>query len=105
MGDYEMSNHVVEYELNKCVVWEPVMSAVSRAEDMGDIGERAGHRWGYQLEPDGPDATVVTEIFDCTQAPEWLRTAIDNGNRWLAGMTATLERLDEQCSRVNSDSA
>jgi uncharacterized protein YndB with AHSA1/START domain len=104
MGDYEMSNHVVEYELNKRVVWEPVMSGASRAEDMADIGVRAGHRWGYQLEPDGPDATIVTEIFDCTQAPERLRTVLDNGNRWLPTMTTTLERLDEQYGHLSDTS-
>lgn len=97
MGDYEMRNHVVEYLLNKRIVWEPVMSAASRPEDVPGIGDRAGHRWGYELESDGPDATVVTETFDCTQAPQWLRVVVDEGNRWLASMTATLEHLDEQC--------
>jgi len=97
MGDYEMRNYVVEYDLNKRIAWEPELSAVSRTEFVVHIGNRAGYRWGYELESDGPHATVVTEIFDCTQAPEWLRVAIDDGNRWLPGMTATLERLDELC--------
>src|SRR5580658_1794920 len=56
MGDYEMRNYVVDYELHRRIVWEPVLSAASRAEDRADIGERAGHRWGYELESDG-DAT------------------------------------------------
>src|ERR1035437_8525161 len=29
MGDYEMSNHVVEFELNRRITWEPVMTANS----------------------------------------------------------------------------
>jgi hypothetical protein len=48
--------------------------------------------------PDGPDATIVAETYDCTQAPEWLRRAVKNGQRWLTSMTVTLERLDQQCS-------
>ncbi len=100
MGDYEMRNDVVEYVPNRRIVWEPVMSAASRPEDTAGIGERAGHRWGYELEPDGDDAVIVTEIFDCTEAPQWLRVAVDDGNRWLASMASTLERLDEQCSQA-----
>lgn len=46
MGDYEMRNDVVEYERNRRIAWEPVMSAASRAEDQADIGNRASHRWG-----------------------------------------------------------
>ena len=98
MGDYEMRNHVVEYVLNRRIVWEPVMSGASRAEDVPAIGDRAGHRWGYELEADGAGAVIVTEIFDCSEAPEWLRNVLDDGNRWVESMTATLERLDEQCS-------
>jgi hypothetical protein len=45
----------------------------------------------------------VTEIFDCTQAAEWLRVATDNGNQWLESMTTSLERLDDQCSAATSD--
>ena len=40
MGDYEMSNYVVEYELNRRISWEPVLKAASRPEDQQDIGER-----------------------------------------------------------------
>jgi uncharacterized protein YndB with AHSA1/START domain len=98
MGDYEMRNHVVEYEVNRRIEWEPVMSAASRAEDRADIGNRAGHRWGYELEPDGPDCTIVTAIFDWTQAAEWLRTVIDDGTRWIEWMSLSLERLDEECT-------
>jgi hypothetical protein len=97
MGDYEITNHVVEFERNRRIGWEPVLSAASRAEDQGDIGDRNEHRWSYELEPVGLSSTVVTEIYDCTRAPEWLRNAVKNGNRWLESMAATLEKLDEQC--------
>jgi uncharacterized protein YndB with AHSA1/START domain len=99
MGDYEITNHVVDYQPNRRIAWEPVLTAASREEDQADIGDRSRHRWIYDLTPDGPDATIVTETYDCTQAPEWLRRAVKNGQRWVTSMTVTLERLDQQCSR------
>jgi hypothetical protein len=52
----------------------------------------------FQLTPDGPDVTVVTEIFDCSRVPEDQRVDIDNGNIWVDGMRRTLERLDRLCT-------
>jgi hypothetical protein len=97
MGDYEITNYVVEYQRDRQIGWEPVLTAASRPEDQADIGERREHRWSYELEPIGPSETVVTETFDCTQAPDWLRNAVKNGYRWLESMTSTLEKLDQQC--------
>jgi hypothetical protein len=99
MGDYEITNHVVDYQPDRLIGWEPVLTAASRAQDAADIGEHSGHRWIYELTPDGPQATVVTEIYDCSRAPGWLRNAVRNGDRWVASMTATLEKLDKQCAR------
>ena len=96
MGDYEITNHVVEYERNRRIGWEPVLSAASRAEDQVEIGDRGNHRWTYDLRPVGPSATVVTEIYDCGRAPDWLRRAVRNGDRWVGSMTTTLEKLDQQ---------
>jgi len=36
----------------------------------------------------------VTEIYDCSRAPEWLRRAVKGGARWIDSMTATLGKLD-----------
>jgi uncharacterized protein YndB with AHSA1/START domain len=94
MGDYEITNHVVEFEQVRKIVWEPVLKSASRAEDQAAVGDRAGHRWGFELTPLGADATTVTEIFDCSQAPEWLQKVLDGGNRWVQSMTITLEKLD-----------
>jgi hypothetical protein len=44
------------------------------------------------------DATVVTEIYDCSRTPEEARTGMDNGKAWLEAMTKTLERLDALCA-------
>jgi uncharacterized protein YndB with AHSA1/START domain len=93
MGEYEITNHVVEYDENRRIVWEPVLSASSRDEDRDGIGHRLGHWWGYALTPDGADATVVTEMFDCSAAPDWLRSAVDDGRGWLDAMSSSLEKL------------
>jgi hypothetical protein len=89
-GDYEMANEVVEYDRDRRIVWEPRRH---------DIDEPAGgHRWGFELTPDGPDATIVTEIFDCSRWPEDGRAQIEEGRIWIEAMTTTLERLDEHCT-------
>jgi hypothetical protein len=100
MGDYEMLNHVVEYERDRRIGWEPALAKAGRPQDEEAVGDRAGHRWSYQLTPDGP-GTVVTEIYDCTQAPDWLKKAIRDGERWRGSMTRTLEKLDACATRVS----
>jgi hypothetical protein len=91
-GEYTMRNLVVEFVFDERLVWEPVRVDVEPKEP-------PGHRWGYQLVSDGADATVVTEIYDCTRAPQSLRDRIDNGNVWRDAMATSLEQLDEQCGR------
>ena len=88
MGDYEMHNRIVAFEQDRCIAWEPGNPELARN----------GSLWRYDLIPDGPNATVVTETYDCTESPESVREAVDDGNAWLAGMTKTLERLDELCA-------
>jgi uncharacterized protein YndB with AHSA1/START domain len=100
IGDYEMNNHVVEYEPDRRIGWEPEAGRghPNAAPDSPEPA-RTGQRWSYQLTPDGPDATVVTEIYDCSRAPEERRAGMDNGRVWLESMTKTLERLDALCVR------
>jgi uncharacterized protein YndB with AHSA1/START domain len=96
LGDYEMNNHVVEYEPNRRIAWEP---AAGRGHpDASGADARWGHRWTYQLTPDGPDATIVTELYDCSSAPAAERAGMDNGRTWLDSMARTLERLDRICT-------
>ena len=59
---------------------------------------RWGHVWSYELTPDGPDATIVTEIYDCSRAPEEQRVGMDNGKIWAKSMAETLARLDRACT-------
>jgi uncharacterized protein YndB with AHSA1/START domain len=87
-GDYQVVNRIVAFEQDRRIVWEP-----------HDVGEAPwGHLWGYELAPDGADATVVTEIFDCARWPEKERTEMEDGRIWIEPMTKTLERLDALCT-------
>ena len=100
LGDYEMNNHVVEYQQDRRIGWEPEAGRGHPAAAPGSSeSTRWGHRWSYQLTPDGPDATVVTEIYDCSRAPEEERAGMDNGNVWIESMAQTLERLDALFAR------
>ena len=37
--------------------------------------------------------------YSCSDSPEQVRRAVDNGNSWLEGVTKTLERLDQLCAK------
>jgi uncharacterized protein YndB with AHSA1/START domain len=98
VGDYVMQNHVVEYEPNRRIGWEPAPGDEAVSDDgRFPIGIPSGHRWSFELTSDGVDATVVTEIYNDASAPEELREATHNGEDWIDTMTATLARLDEIC--------
>lgn len=98
MGDYQMRNRVVEYTEGTRITWEPVLAAASREEDKAEIGHSAHQRWGFVLVPEGPNRTVVTETFDCSDSPAWLQNAVKGGERWVGAMTATLEKLEKLAS-------
>jgi hypothetical protein len=97
LGDYQMNNHIVEFELNKRIGWEPA-AGVGHPQ----IGARVGHRWSFLLTPDGPDATVVTEIYDCSRAPADFRQQMDNGSMWIKSMEETLKRLEQMIGSPES---
>ena len=99
LGEYHMVNHVVEYEPGRRIGWEPEAGPGHPNADPGaERPARWGQRWSFELAPDGPDATIVTEIFDCSRVPEDERPDIDNGNIWVDSMRRTLERLDRLCT-------
>jgi hypothetical protein len=95
IGDYEMQNRIVVFEADRSIGWEPGL----RNADPSLPPKRNGSRWRFDLTPDGPDATLVTETYDCTASPEEVRQAVDNGKAWIDGMTQTLERLDALCAK------
>jgi hypothetical protein len=75
--DYLMVNHVVEFELDRRIVWEPAPGDVPTAGgDPAKVGIPAGYRWGYSLTPDGDDATVVTEVFDFGSSADMRRALL-----------------------------
>jgi len=88
-----MANHVVEFEPDRRIAWEPVLASASRPEDVEEIGNSTHQVWGYRLAPSGPGATEVTEFFDCSRSPEWLREAVRGGERWREAMVASLDNL------------
>jgi hypothetical protein len=102
--DYLMINYVVEFEPDRRIFWEPAPGDPSRAEDddPSKVGIPAGYRWGYILTPDGDDATIVTEVFDCGPLEQIRQSLLSDGGAWINGnnsvlesMTASLERLEK----------
>ena len=99
IGNYVMLNHVVQFEQDRRIGWEPSPGDAAASEDgKYPIGIPAGHRWSYELVPDGPNATFVTEIYDDASAPADLREATEEGRAWIDTLTATLARLDDICT-------
>jgi hypothetical protein len=94
MGDYVMENRVVEFELERCIVWEPVMRSIEKPEFRAGVSEPAHYQWGWRLEPLDAGRTRVTEFFDCSRSPEWLQKAVEGGERWRAEIEASLENLE-----------
>jgi uncharacterized protein YndB with AHSA1/START domain len=94
MGDYVMENRVVEFEPERRIVWEPVMRSIDKPEFQSAIGDPAHHQWGWQLEPLDADHTRVTEFFDCSRSPDWLKEAVNEGERWRPEIEASLENLE-----------
>ncbi len=98
--DYLMVNHVVEYEPDRRLVWEPAPGDVPTAGgDPSKVGVPAGYRWGYRLTPDGDDATVVTEVFDCGPAENRQHLLREDG-RWINGTNSVLESMAASLERL-----
>lgn len=97
--EYLMINYVVEFEPDRRIFWEPARGDLATAGgDPSKVGIPAGYRWGYNLTPDGDDATVVTEVFDYGPLSELLREDgewINGTSPVLESMTATLGRLEK----------
>ena len=94
MGDYVMESTVVEFELERRIVWEPVLRSVDKPDFQSRVGDPAYHQWGRQLERLDAGHTRVTEFFDCSRSPDWLQEAVKGGERWRAGIEVSLENLE-----------
>ena len=91
-GYYQMRNTVIEYEPGRRLTWEPARQAAAPESQEDIVGAR--YRWGWELIPDGPGATMVTETFDCTRSPQDLRDATAEGEGWRDAMTSSLAKLE-----------
>jgi uncharacterized protein YndB with AHSA1/START domain len=94
IGDYVMENTVVEFENGRRIVWEPVMRSTTNPDFRSRLGIPAHHRWGWQLEPLDEGHTRVTEFFDCSRSPDWLREATKDGEGWRSQIEASLRNLE-----------
>jgi uncharacterized protein YndB with AHSA1/START domain len=93
LGDYLMLNRIIAFEQDRRIVWEPTPGDAVASQNAGlPVGAPQGYSWGFQLQPVG-DTTIVTELFDCTEAPQEIRDAVEDGRTWIGAMGVTLERL------------
>jgi hypothetical protein len=97
LGDYEMINHVVDYELDRRMGWEPEAGNGHPGASTADA--RWGHRWTYTLVPDGAHAIIVTETYDFSRVAEHNAPRLGDGHNRIDAMANTLARLDELCDR------
>lgn len=95
LGDYLIENHVVEFEPDRRIAWEPVLKATDKADFQYLVGDRAHLRWGWELAPRPGGGTRVTEFYDLSAAPEWLHDATREGENWRPAMEASLVNLAE----------
>ena len=85
-GDYRMENHVVAYDENKMVGWQPASPGT----------EPAGWQWVYHLESVDRDTTEVSLTYDWSQVtdPELLAENVFPA--------ISEEQMDESLKRLQS---
>lgn len=101
LGDYVMENHVVEFEPDLRIAWEPVLKATDKPDFQSRVGVRAHLRWGWELTPRSGGGTRVTEFYDLSAAPEWLHEATREGEDWRPAMEASLANLANLVEQAN----
>lgn len=100
LGDYVVENRVVEYEPSRRIAWMPVLKSIAQSDSEVQLGVPAHNVWGWELSPLPAGGTTVTEFFDCSESPELLREATNEGENWRATIEASLANL----ARVFADS-
>jgi len=94
LGNYVMANHVLEFEQDRLISWEPVVYSYENPEYAQSVGHPGLRTWGWQLEPLSADRTRVTEFFEGSRLPEELRKFIEDGEFWRPAMVTSLENLE-----------
>ena len=85
MGDYEMRNEVVAFEMDQAIAWAP------KRHDVDD-GDDWDHRWGWMF-TDEP-STLITAYFDCTRVPDDVRRHLKNGEWARPILLGSLDQLE-----------
>lgn len=93
LGDYTTENHVVELEPDRRIAWEPVLKETDHPDAQSNIGVPAHLRWRWEVIPLPEGGCRVTESYDLTRCPDWLREASEGGEHWRTAMEASLEHL------------
>lgn len=93
LGDYTTENHVVEFEADRRIAWEPVLKETDKPEAQSRVGDNAHLRWRWELTPQPGGGTRVTAFYDLSLAPEWLHEATNKGEYWRPAMEASLANL------------
>ena len=102
-GNYVMANHVVAFEQDRHIAWEPVVHSYENPDYKDAVGGPGLREWGWQLEPLSDTTTRVTEYFEGSRLPEGLRKFIEDGEFWRPAMLTSLENL-ERIATMTQDS-
>jgi polyketide cyclase/dehydrase/lipid transport protein len=94
LGGYVMANHVVAFEQDRLIAWEPVVYSFEDPEHAQSVGHPGLRHWGWQLDPLGDDRTRVTAFFEGSRLPESLREFIQEGEFWRPAMATSLDNLE-----------
>ncbi len=94
LGAYVMANHVVAFERDRLIAWEPVVFSYENPEYEQAVGQPGLRHWGWQLEPLSDESTRVTAFFEGSRLPESLREFIEDGEFWRPAMATSLDNLE-----------
>lgn len=94
LGGYVMANHVVAFEQDRLIAWEPVVYSYDDPEHEQSVGHPGLRHWGWRLDPLSDNRTRVTAFFEGSRLPEQLRDFIEDGEFWRPAMATSLQNLE-----------
>ena len=94
LGGYVMANHVVAFEQDRLIAWEPVVFSYENPDYEQAVGQPGLRHWGWQLEPLSDERTRVTALFEGSRLPESLREFIGDGEFWRPAMVTSMDNLE-----------